>query len=144
MTEDVRRDYFRIDDDLQTTQELEPYIGPRSDFPIHDIGGGIGFQPVWGGNLLMNWVHFEPNCSLPKHHHPEEQAGTIIEGEMELTVGEVTRRMRVGDVYVIPPNVPHSGRTFDSTCIALDIFSPPRADFRALIERARKGPDERG
>jgi quercetin dioxygenase-like cupin family protein len=138
VSDDVRQDYFRIDEDADAGPDLEPYIGPLEAFPIHDIGDGIGFQPVWGGNLLLNWVHFGPNRSLPNHHHPEEQAGTIIEGEMELTVGGVTRRLRGGDVDVIPPNVPHSGRTFDSTCVALDIFSPPRADFRALIERAAR------
>lgn len=140
MSDDIRQDYFRIEEDAETLTDFEPYIGPRSEFPIHDLGEGVGFQPVWGRSLLMNWVHFEPNRSLPNHHHPEEQAGTIIEGEMELTVGGVTRRMHVGDVYVVPPNVPHSGRTFDSGCIALDIFSPPRHDFRDLIARAQARP----
>ncbi|MBX3028976.1 MAG: cupin domain-containing protein [Chloroflexi bacterium] len=142
MSDEVRQDYFRLDPTAETSDDFEPYIGPRSDFPIHDLGEGVGFQPVWGRSLLMNWVHFEPHRELPNHHHPEEQAGTIIEGEMELTVGGVTRRMRQGDVYVIPPNVPHSGRTFESGCVALDIFAPPRADFRALIERATGRSDD--
>ncbi len=143
MTDDVRQDYFRIEQEIdEATLDFQPAIGPRSDYPIYDIGDGIGFQPVWGGKLLLNWVHFAPNRFLPNHQHPEEQLGTIIEGEMELTVGGVTRIMRTGDVYVIPPNVPHSGRTFDSTCVALDIFSPPRSDFRELIARASQRPDD--
>ena len=49
MTDDVRQDYFRIEHEADGPRRLTPYIGPRSDIPIYDIGDGIGFQPVWGG-----------------------------------------------------------------------------------------------
>ena len=60
----------------------------------------------------------------------------IIEGEVEFTVGSLTRLMRQGDVYTAPANVPHEGRTFEQACLILDIFSPPREGFRELIARA--------
>ena len=60
MTDDVRQDYFRIEHEVDESTARLPAVhsGPRSDYPIYDIGDGIGFQPVWGGNLLLNWVHF--------------------------------------------------------------------------------------
>jgi quercetin dioxygenase-like cupin family protein len=136
MTDDTLRDYFRTADHATNPEAFPPSLGPRSDYPVYDISDGIRFQPVWGRNLLLNWVHFEPNRELPDHSHPEEQMGTIISGEIELTIGGVTQVLREGDVYVIPPNVRHAGHTFEQRCVALDIFSPPRSDFRDLIARA--------
>jgi quercetin dioxygenase-like cupin family protein len=137
MSDSTRGDYFRLTDDNVATEDgLESALGPRSDYPLYDVGDGIRFQPVWGRHVLLNWVHFEPHRQLPDHQHIEEQLGTIIRGTIELTIGGVTRLMHEGDVYVIPPNVRHAGRTFDEGCVALDIFSPPRSDFRALLARA--------
>lgn len=142
MTDDARQDYFRVTEDAPAASEdFAPSLGPRADFPRYDIGEGMTFQPVWGRNLLLNWVHFEPHGELPEHQHVEEQLGTIISGRIELTVGGVTKMLSEGDVYVIPPNVRHSGRTLDGPCVALDIFSPPRADFRELIARAKQATD---
>ena len=59
------------------------------------------------------------------------------EGECEGELNGVKRTIRPGDVYVIPPNVPHSARAYDKPCVALDIFSPPRSGFREMLERAR-------
>jgi mannose-6-phosphate isomerase-like protein (cupin superfamily) len=50
-------------------------------------------------------------------------------------MGGVVKMMRPGDVYVVPPNVPHSARTYDSRCFAIDIFSPPRSGFREMLDR---------
>ena len=49
--------------------------------------------------------------------------------------------MRKGEVYVVPPNVPHGAVTGDEACLALDVFCPPREGFRELMEKALR---ERG
>ncbi len=68
------------------------------------------------------------------HQHPEEQIGTMLEGEYEFEMNGEKRMIRPGDVYVVPPNVPHAARTFDKGCVAVDIFSPPRSGFRAMLD----------
>ena len=55
----------------------------------------------------------------------------MIEGEFEFEVGGEKRIVRQGEAVVIPPNVPHGARTFDSTCLEIDIFNPPR---RGVLE----------
>lgn len=92
---------------------------------------GLVMQSVVGGKLMANWVTIEPNQVVPRHQHPHEQLGIMLEGELELTLGDETRLLGSGDAYTIPPHLPHSARTNDKGCIVLDIFTPPRDDYRA-------------
>jgi quercetin dioxygenase-like cupin family protein len=96
-----------------------------------DMVPGLAFRPSTAGNLMINLVSFEPNVIAPKHAHDEEQAVYVMEGEVEYEVGSETRTLRPGMAVIIPPNVTHGARTYDSTCLELDIFTPPR---RALLE----------
>ena len=91
---------------------------------------GIVMQTVTGEKLMANWVTIEPNREVPRHQHPHEQLGIMLEGELELTLGDETRLLRPGDAYTIPPNLPHGARTHDAGCVVLDIFTPPRDDYR--------------
>ena len=108
------------------------------------VGEGVFLRPVTGENLMMSFVFMEPNSVAPEHSHAEEQMGTIIDGEYEFEMNGEKRMCRKGDVYFVPPNVPHAARTFDKSCLALDVFNPPRAAFKALQEAARKEESERG
>lgn len=91
---------------------------------------GLIMQSVVGGKLMANWVTIEPHTVVPRHQHPHEQLGIMLEGELELTLGDETRLLGPGDAYTIPPNLPHSARTLDKSCVVLDIFTPPRDDYR--------------
>lgn len=91
---------------------------------------GVRMQSVTGGKLMANWVTIEPNRVVPLHHHPHEQLGVMLEGAMELTLGDETRLLRPGDAYTIPPHLPHGARTYAEGCVVLDIFTPVREDYR--------------
>jgi quercetin dioxygenase-like cupin family protein len=100
---------------------------------------GLGFQPVVGEQLMVNFVRFEPHTEAPVHWHEEEQISYVIDGELEFEVAGEQRLLRRGDAVVIPPNVPHGARTHDGSCLEVDVFHPPR---RALLESlARDEPD---
>ncbi len=91
---------------------------------------GATMRPLAGEKLMAVWVTIEPNIDYPYHQHPHEQLGVMIEGALELTLGQETRLLRPGDAYVIPSNLPHKARTLDEGCVVLDVFSPPREDYR--------------
>ena len=91
-----------------------------------DFMPGLQFQPVLGDKLMVNFIRFEPNSEAALHWHDEEQIAFVLEGELEFTVAGETRTMRRGDAVVIPPNVPHAARTYDSECLQVDVFHPPR------------------
>ena len=54
----------------------------------------------------------------------------VLEGEFELTIAHDIRLLKKGDAYLIPSGVEHSVRVMESQTYALDIFSPPRDDYR--------------
>jgi len=114
-----------------------PVFTGADDVPFVNLGAGIRFKPIFGRNILFNYVYFEPHTEAPMHQHPEEQIGTMLEGEYEFEMNGEKRMIRPGDVYVVPPNVPHAARTYDKGCVAVDIFSPPRSGFREMLDQAK-------
>jgi len=56
--------------------------------------------------------------------------GIVLSGKFELTIGEESRLLKEGDAYLIPSNVEHSARALENQARALDIFSPPREDYK--------------
>jgi quercetin dioxygenase-like cupin family protein len=53
----------------------------------------------------------------------------VLAGTLDLVVDGQTTRLTPGMAFVIPPNVPHSGRAI-TACRVLDVFSPVREDYR--------------
>lgn len=137
--------------DESTDRSSEPYFQPAvegalgsigasiahmDDYPSHEIAEGLFFRPVFAENMSLNFVTFPPNSGFPSHGHPEEQISIVWEGRMELTIGDVTRMVGPGDVIVFPSDVPHAGRTLESHCRMIDIFSPARTGIREMIAGA--------
>jgi quercetin dioxygenase-like cupin family protein len=96
---------------------------------------GLAFQPVLGEKVMAAFVRFAPDTVAPVHWHDEEQITIVLEGELEFEVGGDKRVVRRGEAVVIPPNVPHGARTYESTCLEVDVFHPPR---RGLLEAMGK------
>ncbi len=103
-----------------------------------EISPGLRFQPILGQNLMANFVSFEPNVVAPVHWHDEEQIAIVIEGEMEFEIDGEKKLMRRGDAVLIPPNVPHGARTYDTTCLEIDVFNPPRQGLLELMGRGSR------
>jgi quercetin dioxygenase-like cupin family protein len=96
---------------------------------------GIAVRPVLGKRLNISFIHFEPRAVAPVHQHREEQIGTVLEGSLRFELAGEKRTLRIGDAYVIPPDVPHGAVTSEEGCITLDVFSPPREGLRELLDR---------
>jgi len=94
---------------------------------------GMDFQPVTTDSVMTNFATIEPDTELAEHHHVEQQIAIILAGALEMTVGGETRTLRPGDCVVIPPHVPHNGKTGPEGCTALDVFTPPRAGIVAAM-----------
>ena len=108
----------------------QPTWARKDDLPRFSPIAGLAMQSVTGGKLMANWVTIEPHRAVPRHQHPHEQLGVMLEGALELTIGDETRLLRPGDAYTIPPNLPHSAATHEEGCVVLDVFTPPREDYR--------------
>lgn len=72
--------------------------------------------------LLVFFIFHKP-FSLPAHSH-KAQWGTVLQGELELTIGNETKTYRPGESYSIPSGVEHSGEIPAGT-IVIDTFEEP-------------------
>jgi quercetin dioxygenase-like cupin family protein len=90
---------------------------------------GFIFKEVHLDNLMLTWVEMEQGSILPEHAHPHEQISLVVTGELELTIGGVTRVMRHGDVAVVPSKVKHSGKVLKGPTVAVDAWNPIREDY---------------
>src|SRR5919106_4309222 len=106
-----------------------------------EVVPGLTFQPVLGDQLMANFVYFEPNTEAPLHWHIEEQISFVVDGEFEFEVAGEKRLLRRGEAGVIPPNVPHAARTFDTACLEVDVFYPPRQGLLDAMGLGDSGAD---
>jgi len=79
--------------------------------------------------MTIGEVLLDQHAIVPMHEHPHEQFTYVIDGRFEFTVGSETRVLEPGMAVLIPGGVTHGGRTL-TACRVIDIFSPPREDYR--------------
>ncbi len=105
------------------------FFGP-SECARRQLFPGVAARLIWGQRLMLSLVEFEPGAVVQRHNHPNEQIGTVIEGEAEFVVGGQRRLLRAGDMYVIPAGVEHEVRAVGGRVRALDAFHPPREEYK--------------
>jgi quercetin dioxygenase-like cupin family protein len=96
---------------------------------------GCRLRTPYGQNIMLSYLEMEAGAVVPLHHHPHEQAGMLLKGRLELTIGADTRVVEAGAMFIIPPNTPHRAVAVDGPAVVLDVFSPVREDY---AERANK------
>jgi quercetin dioxygenase-like cupin family protein len=78
----------------------------------------VGLHAIGGEQVLLCHVTYEPGTRVPRHSHPEaEQVMWIVDGSVEMTIGDETRVLRAGDVAVVNRGIEHelyseTGMTF--------------------------------
>ncbi|HEY83421.1 MAG TPA: cupin domain-containing protein [Dehalococcoidia bacterium] len=100
------------------------------DFKEFRPAPGFLVRVVSGRGLMLSHVTLEPNSEAPLHSHAEEQMGIILDGEFEMTIGDETRLLKKGDMYLVPSGTTHGGVTHAQPALILDAFSPPREAYR--------------
>ena len=105
------------------------YDFPR-DFKEFEPAPGFSVRVASGERLMLAYAALQPHSEALLHSHAEEQMGIILEGEFEMTIGNETRLLKKGDMYLVPPNVTHGGVTHSKGALVLDAFSPPREAYK--------------
>ena len=94
------------------------------------LAPGITARIFPGVNVMLSVVTIEPRSSSPIHSHPNEQWGVCLEGEWIRIQDGTGHHVRAGDFWQTPPNVPNGGRALDHRSVVLDIFAPPREEYK--------------
>ena len=94
------------------------------------LGDGINPRIFPGDPAMLSVVTLAPHSVGTLHSHPQEQWGVLLEGSLVRIQGGVEVAMTAGDFWCTPGGVEHSVRTADEGAVVLDVFAPPRDEYR--------------
>ena len=106
------------------------------------VWDGVTAQAVEGERTTLAVVDLEPGSSVPEHRHENEQLGILIRGSMRFRIDGETRDLTAGDTWRILGDVPHSVTAGPEGALAVECFTPARADW-ADLERLAGRPSPR-
>jgi quercetin dioxygenase-like cupin family protein len=118
------------------TPGLKAGVIHLQDLPLRSLVEGAVSRLLCGEKIMLSFIEIAPHTHFPRHRHPEEQFMIVLEGQVDEIVGDEIVPLRPGDVCYLPSNLEHGGYTHEEGCRAIDIFSPPRKDYRDLQESA--------
>jgi len=101
------------------------------------IFSGVGLNAVAGDQVFLGRVTYEPGTTVQRHSHEHtEQAMLVLDGAIEVTIGDETRELRAGDTCIINRTVEHAlyspgGVTFIEALapVPLDHIPDPERDL---------------
>lgn len=101
----------------------------------HEFAPGVTINAIGGEQVLMCRVKYEPGAVIPDHNHPHtEQLMWIVEGDVTLTVEDLTQTLRTGDVAVVNKGLNHNLSTVDG-CTFIEALAPVPVDHVPVPER---------
>lgn len=65
----------------------------------------------------------------PPHSHPHEQVTYVAAGKIIFFLDGEGETLEAGDMYTVPPNVPHTIQLLSEHVRLVDSFTPVREDF---------------
>jgi quercetin dioxygenase-like cupin family protein len=95
-----------------------------------ELAAGVSTRIFAGEHAMLSVVTIAPNAAGVMHHHPEEQWGVLLAGSAVRFQGGEEIPVQQGDFWRTPGNVPHTMRAGPQGARVLDIFSPPRPEYR--------------
>jgi quercetin dioxygenase-like cupin family protein len=109
---------------------MNSYFPDRTQAPCHELFPGVVARTCWGDRIMLSYVELAPHSVVPEHQHPHEQAGYIIQGKATFIIDGVEKTLLPGDWYHVPGNVRHKVVTLDEPTLVLDVFNPPREEYK--------------
>jgi len=82
---------------------------------------GIMSNALIGDKLVMACMEIAAGKEDTGHEHPFDQCGIVLDGQIEMFVGEEKKTLAAGDAYFIPSAVRHGWKTFEAAVKILDV-----------------------
>ena len=106
------------------------------ELEVVQIWDGVTARVVEGAEAAFTFVELAPDAVVPEHHHPNEQAGLLLRGSLTFRIGEETKELGPGSLWVIPGDTPHQVTAGPDGAALAELFAPPRSDWGGLERRA--------
>lgn len=114
--------------------EADPGIRVRASFPLN---GSLGTE-----RTAVVYFELAPGCALGTHTDSAEEVLLILEGTVEVTVGETTETASAGTLALVPEMAPHNVRNVgDGPARVVGFF--PSDHVTATFDEAFLPPGQR-
>ena len=97
--------------------------------PVEMLPGVVRRTLTEGERMMLIEVTLAQSAVVPSHTHPHEQIGYLASGRLRFEVGDERRELSAGDSWLVPSNTPHAVTALEPS-VAIDVFSPPREEYR--------------
>jgi quercetin dioxygenase-like cupin family protein len=84
-----------------------------------------------GEQAMLSVVRAGPNAVGSVHSHPQEQWGVLLQGSGVRRQDGVDHPVKAGDFWCTPGGVEHGFTAGPDGAVVLDIFAPPRGEYRS-------------
>ena len=107
---------------------IQRYTEMKVDFIRDSAERRVGYTD----NLMMVIFDFDDGPQTepdPPHAHPHEQISYVAEGEIFFFLEDQSERLGPGDMFLVPPDKPHTIQLLTKHVRLVDCFTPIRQDF---------------
>jgi quercetin dioxygenase-like cupin family protein len=104
----------------------------KKETQIEEIVKGRKRYLAHTDNLMIAVIDFHDGPSAepdPLHSHPHEQVSFVAVGKIIFFLEGKGTELEEGDMYTVPPNVPHTVQLLTEHVRIIDSFTPVREDF---------------
>jgi quercetin dioxygenase-like cupin family protein len=124
-------------------QEFKRRVVHYPDIPLVELVPGSNSHLIFGDKITVSFLTMSANSYFPPHRHEAEQIMIVLDGYADEIVEGKLYRLERGDVMLLPSNIEHGAYLREVDCRVIDIFSPPRQDFRDKYVKAIQKTKER-
>jgi quercetin dioxygenase-like cupin family protein len=113
-------------------QEVEMGTLKQSEIRPQPIGEGRTRYLAHTEKLMMAVIDFRDGPTRepdPPHSHPHEQISYVVSGELIVFIGAKQTRLEPGDMFSVPPDIPHTVQLLTEYVRLVDTFHPIREAF---------------
>ena len=121
-----------------TQEECNNRIIHYDDIPVMETHPGLKMHIVSSEKMTVAFLTADPNIYVPIHQHEHEQIMITTDGALDLVIDGKLYPLKKGDVTILPSNLGHGAYISDKGYSSIEIFSPPRQDWIAKLEEAKK------
>ncbi|MBC8047064.1 MAG: cupin domain-containing protein [Fimbriimonadaceae bacterium] len=100
-----------------------------ADITVREVAPGFFGKFMHSDTMSIAYWEAKEGAEIPIHQHMHEMIVNVIEGKLQLTVGDETKILEFGTVAFISGNVPHKAKAI-TDCKIIDVFYPVREDYK--------------
>ena len=123
-------------------REFKRRVVHYPDIPLVELVPGSNSHLFFGDRITVSFLTMAADSYFPPHRHEAEQIMIVLDGYADEIVEKKLYRLQKGDVILLPSNIEHGAYLREVDCRVIDIFSPPREDFRDKYMRATEKTKE--